>query len=179
MNNILSKIKFFLGKPRMVVVVGNKNARNLISRVLNQSFPIGKDVLLFETEDKNLDKFSFFFKNSKLPVLVLDDINQVASLENLPINTRLVLNYDKEVHGLSDFKTLKFGFNEKNDVFASDIKLNGGINFKVNYKGGFVPFWTVSLNGTDYQKQIYPVLAAVCVGTIFGLNLVEISQLLK
>jgi hypothetical protein len=155
MNDILIKIKFFFDKPKAVIVAGQrrKKAKEMILRVLSQHFKINKDIFVFETEE--IDKLSFYIKHSKMPILA-DDEKIIAADE-----------------------TLKFGFDEKNDVFASDIKLNGGINFKVNYKGAFVPFWTASSADTDYQEQIYPVLSAVCVGTVFGLNLVEISQLLK
>ncbi len=162
MNKFLIKIKFFFKKPKVVIIVGQrrKKAGEIILRVLSQHFQIGKDVFIFETEEKDVNKLSFFIKHSKLPILADDE-------------------KIKAIHDLFDFKTLKFGFDEKNDVFASDIKLNGGINFKVNYKGGFVPFWTAALTDVGFEEQIHPVLSAVCVGTVFGLNLVEISQSLK
>ena len=52
---------------------------------------------------------------------------------------------------------------------------NGGTNFKINYQGKIVPFWLESSS----KEQIYSVLAAVAVGVVSGLNLVEISQSLK
>ena len=152
----MNKIKFFFLKPKVVVIAGQRRekAKEMILRVLSQQLKINKDVFVFKTDD--ISKLSFFIKHSQMPVLVDDEKIKAVN------------------------ETLKFGFDEKgNDVFASDIKLNGGINFKVNYKGGFVPFWTASLDDTDYEEQIYPVLAAVCVGTVFGLNLVEISEFLK
>lgn len=144
----------------MVIITGQKKkeTKEMILRVLNQHFKIGKDIFIFETEEKDINKLSFFIKHSKMPILVEDEKIKAVN------------------------ETLKFGLDEKNDVFASDVKLNGGINFKVNYNGSFVPFWTASFAGMsleDNKKQIYPILAAVCVGTVFGLNLVEISQSLK
>jgi len=127
-----------------------KKTKEMILRVLNKHI---RDVFVFETE--KTDNLSFFIKHSKLPVLVDDE--KVKAGEEI----------------------LSFGFDEKNDVFASDIKINGGINFKVNHKGSFVPFWTASSGEADFKEQILPVLPAVCVGTFLGLNLVEISQSLK
>jgi len=160
MNDILSKIKFFFKKPKTVIIVGQrrKKAKEMILRVLGQHFKVGQDVFVFETEEKDINKLSFYIKHSKMPILVEDE----------------------KIKAINE--TLKFGFDEKNDVFASDVKLNGGINFKVNYKGSFVPFWIASfaeMSLEDNKKQIYPILAAVCVGTVFGLNLVKIYQLLE
>ncbi len=160
MNDILNKIKFFFLKPKVVIIVGQrrKKTEEMILRVLGQCFKIGQDIFIFETEENDINKLSFYIKHSKMPILVEDEKIKAAN------------------------ETLKFGFDEKNDVFASDIKLNGGINFKVNYNGSFVPFWTASfadMSLENNKKQIYPILAVVCVGTVFGLNLVEISQSLK
>jgi len=92
----------------------------------------------------------------------------------------LILNFDDET--VRELKTetiahpLTFGFQEEADFRASDIKLNSGTNFKINYKGNIVPIWLEKLFG---KEQIYSTLSAVSVGVIFNLNLVEISQALK
>jgi UDP-N-acetylmuramoyl-tripeptide--D-alanyl-D-alanine ligase len=92
----------------------------------------------------------------------------------------LILNYDdetvREIDDITNLNTLTFGFSERANFFATDIKLNHGTNFKLNYKGNIIPFW---LEGTFGKEQIYSALAAAAVGTVFGLNLVEISQLMK
>jgi len=148
----MNKIKFFFLKPEVVVITGQrrKQAKEIILRVLDQHF---KDVLVLETD--KTENLSFFARHSKLPILVDDEKIRVQD------------------------EILSFGFDEKKDVFASDVKVNGGINFKVNYKGSFVPFWTASSDNNNYQEQIFPILAAVCVGTALDLNLVEISQSLN
>ncbi|MDP2967140.1 MAG: Mur ligase family protein [bacterium] len=198
MNKIFNKIKFFLRKPKVVIVIGEseenksssspfavarerqKMVKEAIFQVLKQYFKLDKDVLIFETEEKEINKFAFYLKNSKLPILVITGINDIYLVKNLPVNTHFVLNYDdekaKEINNLDNFKTMKFGFKEENDIFVSDIKENGGTNFKVNYDGKSVPFW---LDGLLGQEQIYAILAAISVGTILGLNLVEISQSFK
>ncbi len=165
---------------------GKQCAKEAISRVLNQHFKIGKDILLFETDLKDSEKFEFLAKNSSMPVLVAtqigdtlpDKVRKLAKI--LPAQGYLVFNFDDETtKGIRDeinAKTFSFGLQEKADFFASDIKINGSTNFKVNHHGNIVPIW---LEGTCDKEQIYSALAAIAVGTIFGLNLVEISQALK
>jgi UDP-N-acetylmuramoyl-tripeptide--D-alanyl-D-alanine ligase len=106
--------------------------------------------------------------------------NTIELAKNLSSKNYLVLNYDdetvREIDDLTNLHTFTFGFSERANFFASDLKFNHGINFKVNYKGSVVPFW---LEETFGKEQIYSVLAAVAVGTIFGKNLIEISQAMK
>lgn len=121
--------------------------------------------------------------------------------EKIPARGYLILNFDDEiVREMAinrSFKKFTFGFQEGADFRASDIKINpvreseesgdlkgadfsngvnGGTNFKINYKGNVVPVWLEKSSGKEY---IYSALTAACLGTIFNLNLVEISQALK
>jgi len=117
--------------------------------------------------------------------------------KTLPIQGHLILNFDdetvREIKDETNLKELTFGLQDYNspttssrsplgerapraDFWASDIKLNSGTNFKINYKGRVVPIWLEEVFG---KEQIYSALAAVAVGTIFDLNLVEISQALQ
>ena len=128
------------------------------------------------------------------------EIRKLAKI--LPAYGHLILNFDDEtVREIKDFNPptapshkLTFGFQEGADFRATDIKyqasegseggkdgkalfdLNTGVNFKINYQGNIVPVWLEKLFG---KEQIYSALAATAVGTIFDLNLVEISQALK
>lgn len=158
--NIFEKIKFLSKRPKVVVVSseGRQMAKEAIYQVLKQYFRIGNEVLIFEANTAELEKFKFFLKESPLSVLV--------STEGW------VEIQEKKVGS----KKLTFGFQDGADFQASDIKVNGGTNFKINHKENIVPVW---LGGVANQNQIYSALAAVAVGTIFGLNLVEISQALK
>lgn len=93
----------------------------------------------------------------------------------------LIFNFDnlelREICKQLEFKKLSFGFLEEADFFASDqINTEEGISFKLNYKGNSVPIWIK--NPFDKEK-IYNVLAAICVGTISGLNIIEISEKIK
>ncbi|MDI6717582.1 MAG: UDP-N-acetylmuramoyl-tripeptide--D-alanyl-D-alanine ligase [Patescibacteria group bacterium] len=52
----------------------------------------------------------------------------------------------------------------------------GGISFKIEYKGSFVP---VNLKNVFGKAQAYSVASAFAIGTIYGLNLVEIAELIE
>lgn len=106
--------------------------------------------------------------------------------KSLPSRGYLILNFDdetvREIKDETNLRELSFGFQEGADFQATDIKLNNGTNFKINYKGSIVPVWlapTPKFGVGVGKEQIYSALAATAVGTIFGLNLVEISQALK
>lgn len=200
--NFLSKLNFLLRKPKIVIVTGDSRAcvAEAIFQVLKQYFNVGKEVLIFQTDltdSTDAKKFKFLVEKSKLPILVVSHIGDIPPDKNffaedrektaeiqkiakaMSVRGHLILNFDdevvREIGGASNVKTLTFGFQEA-DFRASDIKHNGGINFKINYKGNIVPFW---LENASQDKEIYYALAATAVATVFGLNLVEISQTLK
>lgn len=192
--NLLSNLLFLWRRPKVIIVTGNgrKTAKEAIYQVLKQYFQLGKEILLFESDLKNLKelkKFKFLVKNSSLPILLVTHIGDIPSPETkeiqklariLPSQGYLILNFDdetvREIKDITNFNTLTFGFQEGADFKASDIRLNNGTNFKINYKGNIVPIWLEKLFG---KEQIYASLSAVSIGVIFDLNLVEISQLLK
>jgi UDP-N-acetylmuramoyl-tripeptide--D-alanyl-D-alanine ligase len=195
MSEILDKIQFLIKRKPVIVVTGEGRilAKQAILTVLK-----GKDFFTASTEDKEIGKFEFFLKNSRLSILVVTQVGEIPFEEELFAGEKeklertielakklraqnwLVLNYDdetvREIDDITNLNTLTFGFSERADFFATDIKLNHGTNFKLNYKGNIVPFW---LEATFGKEQIYSALAAAAVGTIFGLNLVEISQLMR
>ncbi len=196
--NIFEKIKFILGRPKVVIVVGGNSqvTAEIISRVLGPHFKIGlhppstlpsfawaPEVLVFGSDLEDLDKIKFLIGKSSLPVLVAtkynEEIRELARV--IPAQGFLVLNSD-EKEGLEEIKNgstvhcLTFGFQEKDNFQASDIKENGRTNFKISYDGKVVPVW---LEKSTDEEGISAALAAATVGTIFGLNLVEISQSLK
>lgn len=196
----MNKFIFLLKKPKVVVVTGNGrfSAKEAIFQVLSPHFKIGKEILIFESGDKEIKKFEFFLKNSPRAILVIthigdipydkeffagekEEVKEVTLLaKTLPAQTNLILNFDdetvREINDITNLKTLTFGFSERTDFKASDVRLNMGTNFKVSYKGNIVPVWLEKLFG---KEQIYAAISAVTVGTIFDLNLVEISQALK
>ena len=173
----MNKLIFLLKRPKIVMVAGGakETAKEAISQVLKPHFKVGKEILIIDQD------FKFFIKHSRLPVLVVNgDIAQISEItklaEILPNYSYLVLNFDDEA--IRDLKNksrahpLTFGFGTRADIRATDI----GTNFKINYQGNIVPVWLEKLFG---KEQIYAALAAVAVGDVFGLNLVEISEALK
>lgn len=149
-------------------------------------------------DSKQIEKIIPLLKKSSLPVLVVTPFTEIpaeveffagpkeATIEaanlakNLPSFSRLILNFDDEavrdIADLTNLHTLTFGFQKRADIFASDINLNSGTNFKINYSGNIVPVWLDKIFG---KEQIFTALAAAAVGIVFGLNLVEISHGLK
>jgi len=202
--NIFEKINFFWKKPKVIIVTGQGQActKEAIYQVLKKHFKIGDEILIFGTDLKKRREFEFLLKKSSLPILVVTHIGDIPFEKDffagdkektveirklakiLPAYGYLILNFDDEtIREIKDSNSptapshkLTFGFQEGADFRATDIKLNTGVNFKINYRGNIVPVWLEKLFG---KEQIYSALAAIAVGTIFDLNLVEISQALK
>ena len=182
--NIFEKIKFILKRPKVIIVTGegHQATSEVIFRVLKPYFQIGKEVLIFETDSENIEKFKFLASKSSMAVLVASETNEkIRELAKMvPSQGFLVFNSDdkelERVKGESLARCLTFGFEEGADFQASDIKLNGDTNFKINYQGKVVPVW---LEGICDKEKISAGLAVAVVGTIFGLNLIEISQALR
>ncbi len=158
MNKIFNKIKLIWQKPKVVIVINNDDremVKKFIGHILGASFKINKEVL-----------FS----------------NNIEKIDLLTIK-HLILNFDdtgvKKFKEEISVKVLTFGFQERADLRATDINLNHlnqMVNFKVNHQGNVVPIWLEKYSG---KEQIYAALAAISIGLIFELNLVEISQALK
>ncbi len=156
---------------------------------------INLDILISNKASAN---FQFLLKNSRQPVLVINRIEDngefIKLIKGLPERGYLILNFDNpEVRNLkkeSISHILTFGFYEGADIRATDVNSEGGlVNFKLNYEGGFIPIWLklplesqekeLSAEALAKAEIIYPTLIAASIGTIAGLNLVEISQGLK
>ena len=174
-------------KPVIIIITGRggRLANQFISRVLKNNFKIGRDVLIFERKEGEIKKIGFPPGKQPKTILVvtgLSNISYRALLGKMPSGAYLVLNFDDEesretkIDRREDIKTITFGFREGADFRAVEINQNGGTNFKINYQGSVVPFW---LEKTIDREQIYAALAAVSVGTILGLNLVQMSEFLK
>ena len=204
MLNSLTKFLFLLKKPKIIVVAGKGRdcAAEAIFQVLNQHIKtekVVKDIhiknilsektLIFSWSADKPEELDFLLKNSLSPILVITAkgeipldkaISKVA--QELPVHGYLVLNFDdktvREIRNRNK-KTnyISFGFQEGADCKASDIMpVNNATNFKVNYNNKIVPIWLKEIFG---KEQIYNALAAVCVGIVLDINLVEISQALK
>lgn len=73
-----------------------------------------------------------------------------------------------------DFRRITYGFSPEADFFASDESITDeGFNFKLNHKGSTVPIWVKKPFSRD---EIYAVLSFVCIASILGFNIIEISE---
>lgn len=107
-------------------------------------------------------------------------------VECLPTAGYAVLNADDKVTlGLKPrtrAQIMTYGAGKESSVRISSIEnksendLPIGVSFKIEYGGSFVP---VRLDGVFGKAQGYAAGAATCVGLIFGLNLVKISEALN
>ena len=132
-----------------------------------------------------------FFKSPKeLAMEKKKLIDALKPTKNKNLSKVAILNYDDkmiEIMGKnSPIKVLSYGFEQKVDIRASNYEsklaqldkdgIFGAITFKLNYRGSTVPIKLVNILG---KHQIYFALAAAAVGTIFNLNLVDISEGLR
>ena len=180
----MNKLLFFIKRQPIILVVGNgrHRAKETIIQIIKS------DVLIFESDLSEAEEFSFFLRKSKSPILVVAEIGpnpeEVLKIKNLakvlPARGFLVLNFDDEtmrqIKNEVVARSLTYGFWEGAEIKATDLNINQEANFKINYQGNIVPFW---LKNISNQEQIYNILAAISVGIIRGINLVEISQSLK
>ncbi|PJE69450.1 MAG: hypothetical protein COU98_01980 [Candidatus Staskawiczbacteria bacterium CG10_big_fil_rev_8_21_14_0_10_38_10] len=201
--NFITKLIFLLRKPKLIIISGKgaTSAAEAIFSVLKHYFKVKKytekipsalsissQIFIIKTDFKKsnfVKKISNLMNLSQLPILVVtgtsDSEKEIQELaKRIPPFGHLVLNSDDEkvrkLDDLTNLKALFFGFQEKADFRASDVRIDGGINFKVTYKGNIVPFW---LEKTLGKEQIPNVLTAISVGTILDLNFIEISQAIK
>lgn len=107
-------------------------------------------------------------------------------VEALPVNGVAVLNHDDqsvlEMRQRTRGHVMTMGFSNDAEVRISSFEnrmenwLPAGISFKLHYGGSFVP---VRLDGCFGKAQAYAAATAACVGLVFGLNLVKISEALQ
>ena len=109
-------------------------------------------------------------------------------VSQLPKTGFAVLNRDEDEVFQMAKKTeadlVTFGFHSESDVRASDASFKASFEnpeyssviFKVTYKGSVVPF---HLPVVQKEQDIYYALAAIAATLVFGMNLVEISHILK
>lgn len=112
-------------------------------------------------------------------------------ISHLPPRGWAILNADDPrvlaMKEKTEAKILTFGFSEKADIRALEIEIDqdlsstkypkiNGLRFKVKYSGSIVP---VFLPNVLNRSVVYSALAAVAVGIIFDLNLIEIAEPLR
>ncbi len=104
-------------------------------------------------------------------------------IERLSSSNTAILNHDDElVDALRDRtrgRVMTYGFNDGADLRIARLEYHAvegipaGISFKLEYEGSSVP---VRLEGVFGRAAAYAAAAASCVGLIFGMNLVTISE---
>ena len=180
--NILSKLKFLLKKPTVVVIIGDEKeeSKQKVDQVLSSYFKIKKDILVFTADNKNINGFKFFLKYSEQPIFVVTQMsalqkNIIETINSLPNRTTLVFNFDnliaQKIKKMTNVKAFSFGFSQESDFTA----INDNENLKIDYKGNIIPTWLKEKS----RKEIYSILCSIVIGFILGLNLVEISQIFK
>lgn len=103
-------------------------------------------------------------------------------IKMLPADGYAVLNFDDDtvfdMRETTKAKYIGYGFGEGAEISAShvNISIEKGISFKVNHEGSSMP---VRLKNVFGKHHIYAVLAAVAVGIIYKMNLVEIIESLN
>ncbi len=110
-------------------------------------------------------------------------------IESLSASGFAILNYDNEavinMKEKTSARIISFGFTDGADMKINNLKnfskelgesLEFGSYFKLEYGGSLVP---VNLKNTFGKAQAYASAAAACVGLIFDMNLVEISEALS
>ena len=107
-------------------------------------------------------------------------------IEHLPANGFAVLNFDNEIvmkmREQTRARVITFGFGDGADLKITNFENRSendkpvGISFKIEYGGSFVP---VVLKNSFGKAQAYAAAISACVGLIFDLNLVEISEALS
>lgn len=107
-------------------------------------------------------------------------------VEHLSADDYAILNYDVsdvlDMKENTNAKIITFGFDKNADISVSDAGINyvegkpNGINFKLIYKGNIVPVFMPKIMGFSH---IYSALVAVGVGSIYGINLIDITKSLK
>ncbi|MFA5737134.1 MAG: UDP-N-acetylmuramoyl-tripeptide--D-alanyl-D-alanine ligase [Candidatus Paceibacterota bacterium] len=105
----------------------------------------------------------------------------------VPAQGKVLINVDDKnvathLNGIRG-EILTFGFNEQADYCARMVNflydekdLPNGLTFKFEHNGRSLP---VRIGGVVGEHQIYPVLAAMAVGEVLGINIVEMIETLK
>jgi len=173
---------------KTVVIFGenSETIKHALEKILKPHLQEKEEVLTIEGNLENIEEIRSSFQGSSFLVLVLNQLKDFSIEKIKPVVEAmagqgfLLVNSEKQtigqMKGSISVPVLSFGLEEGLDFYASDLKVNGGINFKMNYLGKSVPIW---LEKSKWGDKMSGALAVVAVATVFGLNLVEISEALK
>jgi len=196
--NLFKKIIFLFRKPLVICVLGKDYSvtKKIISELLSKK---NFDFEIIGSELINKEVFreiEFMLKKSRFCILVINRFESEKEtiwikdlIMAIPSRGVLVFNFDneqnKEIIKSIHIPFLTYGFYKKSDLQATDLNIdintkeeknNDETNFKVNYLGSIVPFW---IKNISLKEEIYNILAAIAVGIVLDMNLVEISQKIK
>lgn len=197
--NTLFKIIFYFKNPPLAVVLAEFDSTilELLSTSMKgwmdntelrlggrDSFSALKNkVLLLNISDGETasSDASFLIRRSSVPVLILN--GKMADGE-------LLKKFPKRGLVIADSETAKYfkgdefeeisidsvGFDDRADLWASDLNMGEETNFKINHGGDSVPFW---IDRRLEKEEITEILLTVRAGMALGLNLVQMSRNLK
>ncbi len=125
-----------------------------------------------------------------------DNLNEIA-IEKSKLARAVVCSNNNEICGVvlngDDSSVMKvqkdlicptyiYSTNKKTTFYSTGVHLNfhddvlHGISFKINYNGNSVP---IRLLNVIAVHQIYPILAAITVASIYKMNMIDIAQKLQ
>ncbi len=180
--NLYKKIKFFLKKPKLVLLFGSD--LDFIEKIL---LNIEKDIKIIDAANIKKEDLAFLLRNSISPVLVFKSDKDIPAykiktiISNLPPSGAVAFKKDNKFKEnfkskLSPTQVYSFAVNRKADIKLDDFHKNHGTTFKIEQKGNSVPFWVEDKLDKDIALDL---LVAIASGIILGKNLVKISQILK
>lgn len=197
--NIFFNFIFYIKKPALMVVFSKSESNiinllpiamhrlilneNISSRIKSSFSSLKNKVFLIEIVNNilSLKKISFLLKRSSIPILIINDknldwelIRNISSKGFIIVNTEIARMLKKE--GIEETLINEVGFNDRSELWASDLNIGDETNFKINYRGDSVPFWIERKLNND---EIIEILLVVRAGMILGMNLVQISKNLK
>lgn len=105
----------------------------------------------------------------------------------LSANDYAILNHDDHrvlsMRSKTKAQVFTYGFSEGSDIRPSDIEYISddegrpvGVNFKLNQGGHFTP---VRIEGSLGKSQAWSAAAAAAIGSVIGMNLVQIDEALR
>ncbi len=198
MIKVIEKIILKIKKPKIVIVVEDSQSyiTDFIFLIINNYFKVRKvkgtlsfsdilfgELILINSDIKEIESYNYLLKNSKESVLVFagtDKKNYENNIE-IPLNFKFLL-FNSDAITISNFEkdnfseVYSFGFSKKSDFQGTDMKINDDTNFKINFQGNIIPFW---LKGKNDEKKVSAVLAGIALGKMLDLNLVNISRKIK
>jgi hypothetical protein len=204
--NLFEKIKFLFLKPKLIVVFEKEEdfISDIIFYLLKEDFQTKRilknggvfnsllsnyHILIVKEKDPklfDLQELKFLIKHSSFFIFVANYFDEkvlkgtTELMRKLSPFSYIIFNYDDEELRnfliLEEIKTISFGFGTNADLRVSDIKINKGLAFKLNYKGSVIPIW---LDFPFKKEEISFFLPAFLVGEILDINFLKIAERLK